>query len=595
MLRLTKLYSEPRLFEPIEFRSGINIIVGEKSDPTTVRGRKTNGVGKSLSVEFIDFCLLADTRNSRVMRIPRDKLPDDFAVLLDLQVGDKNVTIRRSTEKPDSPEFIAEGKSTTFRNIDDASRYLGDLLFSGDSSSLTRPSFRQLLAPLIRDEKSEFKEIGGYFDTSLRVPMDFTVPLFFLGIDLHPYDQAKRKVKEIKDQSTYLQALRKSLTQDKKRSLSEIQSEINALSDEVRKISIGIESLKSNETFELVEHDLVQIENRMESLRERRKAITYELKRLSTFARVDEIKDDELVFLYNDFKLGLGDMISRSLGQVRAFKAKIEEFQNSLVADRVHALQEEKSGLNKSLRWLESEHTEKVQLLDNRGVLADVKTSLAVYHKKSQELSRLNSQYQDFQDGSRKRKLLEAERGQLIVELDNLLSEASTRIGSLRETILEIHERLMGNKEASFQVETANSVKSAQVIQLVLRIYDDGSHSVDRSKVFIFDMALLFDKHTSQRHPRLLIHDNIFDVDQDTLVQSLNFLDSQESQETDFQYVLTLNRDKIENEERQKLISLDIESHKIATFTKDKPFLEFHYQELRRLEDQVDVSTSPEG
>ena len=113
-----------------------------------------------------------------------------------------------------------------------------------------------------------------------------------------------------------------------------------------------------------------------------------------------------------------------------------------------------------------------------------------------------------------------------------------------------------------------------------MRTYDDGSHSVERTKVFIYDMALLFNEHTRVRHPKLLIHDNIFDVDQDTLVQSLNFLKIQEEKFDDFQYILTLNRDKIENEERRKLIQLDIPGHKIASFTKQNKFLKKDYKEI---------------
>lgn len=77
-----------------------------------------------------------------------------------------------------------------------------------------------------------------------------------------------------------------------------------------------------------------------------------------------------------------------------------------------------------------------------------------------------------------------------------------------------------------------------------------------------------------------LVHDNIFDVDQDTLVQCLNYLYKQEEKFQDFQYILTLNRDKIENEERRKLIKMDIDSHRVATFTKDKKFFGRSYQEI---------------
>jgi uncharacterized protein YydD (DUF2326 family) len=103
----------------------------------------------------------------------------------------------------------------------------------------------------------------------------------------------------------------------------------------------------------------------------------------------------------------------------------------------------------------------------------------------------------------------------------------------------------MDNQKASFRIETIDRTTKKEIFNFEMRIDSDGSHSVDRAKTFIYDMALLFNAHTRERHPRLLIHDNIFDVDKDTLIQSLNYLSRVENLYYDFQYILTLNRDEI--------------------------------------------------
>ncbi|MEG2936682.1 MAG: DUF2326 domain-containing protein, partial [Clostridium sp.] len=133
--------------------------------------------------------------------------------------------------------------------------------------------------------------------------------------------------------------------------------------------------------------------------------------------------------------------------------------------------------------------------------------------------------------------------------------------------------------ECSFSIETVDKSQRKNPIDINMRIFDDGSHSVNRTKVFIYDMALMFNDFTRLRHPRLLVHDNIFDVDQDTLVQCLNYLQKQEEKFQDFQYILTLNRDKIESEEKKNLIKMDIKLHTVAVFTKKKKFLKKDYQE----------------
>jgi len=54
----------------------------------------------------------------------------------------------------------------------------------------------------------------------------------------------------------------------------------------------------------------------------------------------------------------------------------------------------------------------------------------------------------------------------------------------------------------------------------------------------------------------------------------------QEKKGLEFQYILTLNRDKIETEERQKQINLKIDDHKRASFDRRNTFLTFKYKEI---------------
>lgn len=77
MLRIRKLYSEPRVFDPITFVDGINLILGE----TTKDNVKTNGVGKSMAVEFINYGLLKRYEESRVSLIPDEAFPHSTLIL----------------------------------------------------------------------------------------------------------------------------------------------------------------------------------------------------------------------------------------------------------------------------------------------------------------------------------------------------------------------------------------------------------------------------------------------------------------------------------------------------------------------------------
>jgi hypothetical protein len=75
------------------------------------------------------------------------------------------------------------------------------------------------------------------------------------------------------------------------------------------------------------------------------------------------------------------------------------------------------------------------------------------------------------------------------------------------------------------------------------------------------------------------VHDNIFDVDQDTLLKSLNFLADNADALGQKQYILTLNTDKLHADEKAGL-RLDLAHCTRAHFSKEKRFLRQKYQQL---------------
>ena len=126
-IRLNRLYSESNIFEEISFHDGVNIILGEKYDDSSVKGRKTNGVGKSMSIEFLDFGFLNDYEKSRIAKIPKEVFPLEENVILDLDIGDEAITIKRNRKQADQPVIIREGRTVSFDKLQDAREYLTGL------------------------------------------------------------------------------------------------------------------------------------------------------------------------------------------------------------------------------------------------------------------------------------------------------------------------------------------------------------------------------------------------------------------------------------------------------------------------------------
>ena len=577
-IRLNRLYSESNIFEEISFHDGVNIILGEKYDDSSVKGRKTNGVGKSMSIEFLDFGFLNDYEKSRIAKIPKEVFPLEENVILDLDIGDEAITIKRNRKQADQPVIIREGRTVSFDKLQDAREYLTGLIFPKLNGKKV-PSFRNLFSILMRDERSEFTDIIKCHDLTKKIPDDLSAHLFLLGFSLEAYKNTLETIKEIEAVNTVIAKDKKELTQEGKKKISDVKAELNALEDELQKLEDAIESFKTNETFDSMEADLIELEDLLDQLRKRQKALRYDYEKIRKMPKPEQIDDREIELVYNQFKSELGNAVVKSLNEVVGFKNKREEFQRTLVNQKAKELESQLKSIAEQIRVLDDEYSEKLKVIDKKGVLKNLKVSLKIYEAKKDSISHTKFLFDQYEKNEKKKRMLNLQKTQQLMEIDSEIEQNKEIMDDFIDTILEIHESIMGNKECSFSLQTVDKARKKTPVELTLRIYDDGSHSVDRTKVFIYDMALLFNQYTRDRHPLFLVHDNIFDVDQDTLVQCLNYIYKQEEQYQDFQYILTLNRDKIENEEQRKLIQMDIDEHQVAVFTKEKKFLGRNYQE----------------
>ncbi|MDL5515091.1 DUF2326 domain-containing protein [Arenibacter sp. M-2] len=575
MIKINRLYSEPEIFTPISFDFGVNIIMGEKSEKTN----KKIGVGKSVCIEFINFCLLKRISDSRLNLIPKKNADIiESQIKLDLNFNNKRIVISRSIINPEQVSIQIDNENIYFEKLEDSSEYLGNLYFENYPAKTTRLSFRNLLQPIIRDERSEFKDLIKCFDTNKSIPPDYSPHLFFLNVGLEKYKEIKNVNEALKKKRAFYSETKKLVTNNNEIKIQDAKAHLNELESEVEKVNRAIENLKTNESFELIQEDLVKLEAKLADLRTKQQAIKYEIKQIDSFPKPESINENEIQIIFNQFKKGLGNLVEKSLEELKEFKNKIDVFRNSIVNDRLASLKTELSEINSNVRKLDEEYSEKISLLDNGEVLKDLKTSIRVFNEKNRELNNLRSLIQKYDESERDKKKLEADKAVLISDLEEELYKNEKTLKSFKESILNIHERIMGNREAHFEIKTT---KNQSVVDFIMRTDDDGSHSTERMKVFIYDIALMLNEYTRRNHPGFLIHDNIFE-DDDSIEKSLNFLFEYNSKTpNEFQYIVTLNSDLIESASRNGKLLFKSDYLKRAAFTKDDRFLGIKYNETK--------------
>ncbi len=185
MFRIRRLYTEPDSIDPVDFKDGVNFILGVEDSSSD----KNNGVGKTLSIEFVNFALLKQKTTSRLNLIPTSTLSENTHVCLDIEVNSEQLTIKRSLSDSERPTILTHDSVTKFEKLDDAKEFIETKMFT--SATETAPSFRSFLGPLIRDERSKFESIVGCFDIRRRVPDDYSPHIYLLDLNLSLYQKVK--------------------------------------------------------------------------------------------------------------------------------------------------------------------------------------------------------------------------------------------------------------------------------------------------------------------------------------------------------------------------------------------------------------------
>ncbi|MDP9762118.1 MULTISPECIES: DUF2326 domain-containing protein [Agrobacterium] len=568
MLKIDRLYSEPPVFKPISFGSGLNLILGERDESSS----KNNGVGKSICIEFLNFALLKKRSESRVARIPGTVLDPSVSICVDFTVAGRKYTLKRSLYESETPELVSPDGVIKFAKLDDATAHMGTILFADAPEQ--HPTFREILAPLLRDERSEFKSIVGSFDTSLSLPENYRPHLYFFGIDFSAYDE----IKKINAKSTEITKARKNVQEGmnlSERKLSDVRSDINALEGDVRRIGKEIEDLESKAGFEIVRDEMLELEHRIEELRRRRAIVSATIRKMQPITERIELDEEDIRDFYDNLKQGLGEFVSRELSQVIEFKEKIERFQRHVLEDRAQTLRKERDELGKELDVMDRRYKELLSVLDQQGNLKNLRQSYAAFKLKRDELGTLQSLVERYDVLTRQLQDLKRDREKKLSELQQAILDQADVIRSFEATILDMHDYVQGNLRASFNIEVT---PKKPIINIDMRIAEDGSHSIDREKVFIYDFGLLTNGETSERHPGLLVHDGIFEVDQDTLRKNLRHIEGELRNDASRQYILTLNSDRLDGETE---LAERLSSFVRARFTKAERFLQASYQEKR--------------
>lgn len=568
---LNSLYSEPETFDPVKFYPGINIITGEKSGQTE-SGNKTNGVGKTLLFNFIDFCLLSDYSKNRIKTVPKEIIKPTTKIVLEFTHKEKKFVVKRSRQDEGTPQIQVNGSFINFNSIDDARKFLFTEIFN-DRFNLT---FRNMLRIFKRTENSGYLEIDKPDGSRIQ---NIAPYLVLFGFDIDDYQKLLTEANDLKNYHDNFKQIKKEI-ESTGISVREASAQSNELKAQLEVLDLALEELSHSETYEVISEDVAELDFELENASLQLASIREEIKQIENIPTYQEISLSEIKSVYNDCKQSLGDLIVKELDEIQEFKNAIDNFKNRIIQERKNKLLSRQRHILQDIKKLSEKYQQKTDILQVTGELKSLKKVVIEHQSKQQEYNQISFLYNQYEQCIQKKENAKKRRDDALELIRRKKEQLKENVDDFEKMILKLHRHIYGNQFTSFRIAISDKLNanSKSFIKFEFETEDAGSSRSEHEKTLMFDLSLLFCASTRKNHLELILHDGAFEgVNENTKFQILNWLYEQQQTDKNFQYIISINRDSFEHLETNQDFTFQLNNFVRAAYTKDNRFLKRKY------------------
>lgn len=549
-----RLFSTLQSFKSLDFSPGLNVLLADKR-PGARDDETRNSAGKSSMLEMLHFLLGGNADDDSIFRLP-SLAEHTFGLVLD--VGGHKIIVERSCasvdernrfQVDDCPESWMElskkprGKEPYF-SLSGWRDLLGREMFGiGQETPTYGPSFRSAFSYFVRRDAG-----GGFLEPKLhgkdQQPYDWQITLaFLLGLDW----QVLRELEILRKKEGDLKKLRKELKGNGVvggligGTSAALKSRMVVARQAADKLAKELEGFQVLPQYREIEGEASELASRISELANQS---TLDLNLIRDLEQDEadehEPQDSEVTKLYESAGVQLPGLALQRLADVR-------EFHRVVVKNRRHHLQEE---IKAAKARIEKRRNEAAKLDSRRReLMALLKThgALDQHAKLVEEQSRLEATARDIESRHQLAQAIETGDADLGLERADLHRQL---VGDLRdrETIVEEAMRLFG--ELSKALCDKSSFLEVAATDKGLSLEFSGGPNrgggIRHQEIFCFDMVLAILQSRRSTQPGFLVHDShLFDPFEERQVARALELGEDLSRKHGFQYIVTLNSDRI--------------------------------------------------
>ena len=473
-MKLLRLTSQDKYFKTLDFKPGLNIVIGTKSteQKATDENKETyNGVGKSLSLYLIHYMLGGSIDKCFKKNLYNYKFTLYFAE------NNNSYKVEREVSQGD---VVLNDKPL---KIKEYLYFLNDLFLDKEilEKNLT---FRGMFSRFARYSRDAYDNPVLQITTKENGFVNNKYNCYLLGLETGFID-IKEKLKKEKER---LKILQDNLKDNLNKSDS---SYLLDLEDNIKDIEEKLKDFKIAENYNELQYEADKFTQNINDLRlnlfNNKKRIDVKQENIQ---ESPDIKIEVIQRLYEEAKFFLNDYIKKELENVEAFHKTLLANRTKQFKKEIIFLEKENDKINYEIKNLDKERAKIMNILNNSGALEEYNTlniRLQQLRENRTELKRDESLKKDFKKEDNE---LRFEIDKLNNQIYNYFITLEGRIKDIQILFRQIIKYFYNSYSGTIEINANDNLTANRVFNIIPKIQGDRSDGINEILIFSYDMLL---------------------------------------------------------------------------------------------------------
>lgn len=529
--------NDPR-FKNLAFHKGMNLVLAEKTHHSSDTDSR-NGAGKTSIVRLLRY-LLGGKRDDWIKSLA-DYTEGAFWADIHGATGDIHISREAGSTS------VSVGASTY--GSTEWKKTSGELLL-GWPASHDKPTAQQIFSQLLRTSFDSPTKIDSYesdLETGTRIA-------YFFGMQDTTLQKPIQAANFKKDKKTLKKAIDHGILGNIATSKAECEAELFKLEDQLQKRKSALAEFKVDESYaghqqaaDELSAEIAALNDQNIALKRRKRDLT------NTITTEMPVKQDNGEMLVRLKRLYAEAGVTIATDALKPFN-DVVEFHESVSRNRRHFLEDELGKATEVLaaneariKMLDDERSDIMRLLDKSMALETFSEAQQDCNEIAARIERLKDMLQDYErlddmDSTLRRMEVEASDAMRLG-----LKENNDSVKFASQMYSNLCSEVYTDRAGSLLLELTD----AGVLKVTPKIEGDASKGIAEVSIFLFDVTCVAVGMKNGTVPGILVHDSqLFDSMDDRQLASCLNIGARLAEKYDFQYIVTLNTDRLEAAEK---------------------------------------------